>query len=420
MNHERYGNKISVIKDLSMKLAIIHPDFRTKGGAENVIFWLCQELSQKPDWEVTVFSVDFADWKDKFSNISGLRINTIKIPVWAKNSKLWNLYFASRSLSQQLDGFDLINPHNYPSSLWVGLANILRGKKPHRIIWSCNEPARFLYRDICNAHTPQNLQVEYSDLNEKLEIKLFSKIKFAVKNIYKPLLRMLDKKAVATFHSILVLSNEVSRQVRDIYPGRNVTTCYLGVRINDPPSQANITSSNQILTVSRLEPGKNIQNVISAIALLKRQERLGNLSYSIIGPGPLAEYLHNLIIKFGLEKEVKLCGYVSQSELLKYYQQCLGIIYIPYDEPFGLPYLEAALFSKPAIASDHGGPSELVVNGETGFLVDPGNIRHIADKLASLQADPRKTAHMGEQAKRRVKDIFTWEKYMERYINAVR
>ncbi|MDD5491119.1 MAG: glycosyltransferase family 4 protein [bacterium] len=402
-----------------MKLAIVHPDFKIKGGAENVIFWLCQELSQKSGWEVTVFSVDFAEWKDKLSSISGLRIDTIDIPAWAKNSRLLKLYFAGKSLSRKLDGFDLINPHNYPASLWVGLANIRRGKELPRIIWSCNEPARFLYQRTCNIYTPPNLQVEFSDLDKDLRIKLSSKIKFALKAIYKPLLRRLDKKAVSTFHGILALSNTVSRQVREIYPGSNVTTCYLGVKISDLPSQTNIANSNQIITVSRLESCKNIQNVILAIALLKSHDRLGSLSYAIIGHGPLAAYLRALIGKYRLEKEIKLCGYVSQHELLKYYQQCSGIIYIPYDEPFGLPYLEAALFSKPAIASNHGGPSELVVDGETGFLVDPGNISQIADKIARLHADPKKTTQMGEQARSRVVDLFLWEKYVERYINAV-
>lgn len=402
-----------------MKLAIVHPDFKIKGGAENVIFWLCQELSQKPGWEVTVFCADFAEWKDKFSNIPGLKIKTISIPAWARSNQLWKLFFASRSLRKQLVGFDLVNPHNFPAYLWVGLANIKSRKKLPRIIWSCNEPARFLYKESCNIYTPQNLQVEFSDLNKQLAIKLSSKIKFALKSIYKPFLKKLDKKAVGTFSSILALSNAVSRQIREIYPGSNVSTCYLGVKLNALPKQANITNSNEIITVSRLEPCKNIQNVILAIALLKSHNRLGSLSYSVIGHGPFAGYLHELIVTYHLEKEVKLCGYVSQQELLKYYQQCSGIIYIPYDEPFGLPYLEAALFSKPAIASNHGGPSELVVDGETGFLVDPGNVSQIADKIARLHADPRKTTQMGEQAKSRIVDMFLWEQYVERYINAI-
>ena len=47
------------------------------------------------------------------------------------------------------------------------------------------------------------------------------------------------------------------------------------------------------------------------------------------------------------------------------------------------------------------------------------NISQIADKLASLHDDPKKTAQLGEQARNRVVDLFLWEKYMERYINAV-
>jgi len=63
-----------------MKIAIIHPDFNTKGGAENVIYWLCEELSKKNDLEIVLFSVNFADMKEKFKNIKGLQVKEIYIP----------------------------------------------------------------------------------------------------------------------------------------------------------------------------------------------------------------------------------------------------------------------------------------------------------------------------------------------------
>lgn len=70
-------------------------------------------------------------------------------------------------------------------------------------------------------------------------------------------------------------------------------------------------------------------------------------------------------------------------------------------EPFGLVALEAAAAGKPIVASDIGGLRDVVVDGETGFLVPPGDRLALADTLRRLLADEGLRERLGEAARRR-------------------
>jgi glycosyltransferase involved in cell wall biosynthesis len=72
-------------------------------------------------------------------------------------------------------------------------------------------------------------------------------------------------------------------------------------------------------------------------------------------------------------------------------------------ESFGIVALEAAAAGKPTIASDHGGLRDVVVDGETGFLVTPGDREGMRLALSRLVGDPALRERMGEAASRRAK-----------------
>lgn len=403
-----------------MKIAIVHPEFSIKGGAENVIFWLAEDLVKKPEWEVTLFSVDFAECKGRLLTIAGLRLEEIYVPKLLRKFHLARLLWAPFFLKKRLKFYDVINPHNYPASVWMGLAYILSGKKLPKIIWTCNEPPRFLYNKICNIHTPLALQLNSSEINSQLKIKLLSKIKIYCKELYKPLLRLLDNLSVKQCTKILTLSKAVSQQVREIYHVNNIEVCYLGIKeMNEGRGQEG-NEEKYFLTVSRLEACKNIQNVVKAFAKLRDEKKIEGVKYYIIGTGPLQQYLESLINSLNLQGNVRMLGFVSRQDLMDYYRKCLAIIYLPFDEPFGLPYLEAASFAKPALASGHGGPADLVKDGETGALVEPGNVELIAEKIEMMNSQKEERKKLGTSAYEHYRCEFTWEKYLERYMKAIK
>jgi starch synthase len=83
-------------------------------------------------------------------------------------------------------------------------------------------------------------------------------------------------------------------------------------------------------------------------------------------------------------------------------------------EPFGLINLEAMACSTPVVASRVGGIPEVVVDGETGLLVEPGDPAALAAALRRVLDDPARAARMGEAGRRRVEAHFSWDRIADR------
>ncbi len=77
-------------------------------------------------------------------------------------------------------------------------------------------------------------------------------------------------------------------------------------------------------------------------------------------------------------------------------------------EGYGIVYLEGMGFGLPAIATTAGGATDIVADGETGFLVDPGDSAAVADAIATLAADRERLATMGRAARERYEAQPDW------------
>jgi glycosyltransferase involved in cell wall biosynthesis len=68
-------------------------------------------------------------------------------------------------------------------------------------------------------------------------------------------------------------------------------------------------------------------------------------------------------------------------------------------EPLGMVLYEAYDHSKPVLAARSGGMTELVLDGETGWLHEPGAVDQLAEQIMSLDADPARAAEMGRRGR---------------------
>jgi len=84
-------------------------------------------------------------------------------------------------------------------------------------------------------------------------------------------------------------------------------------------------------------------------------------------------------------------------------------------EPFGMVAVEAMASGRPVVASDIGGLADSVVDGETGFLVPPGDARALADKLRMLLDDAELRAEMGKRGRAHVEHNFYWPRIIEKH-----
>ena len=148
-------------------------------------------------------------------------------------------------------------------------------------------------------------------------------------------------------------------------------------------------------------------------AILKEFPRT---EYWIAGRGPYLDTLKTLVAELGLQRQVRCLGFISSSERLKLYQRC-AVYLMPSRaiderrdfEGFGITFLEANACGKPVIGGRSGGVADAVLDGVTGFLVDPNSPADIAVKTLRLLRDPALARKLGQQGRERVERELNWE-----------
>ncbi len=170
-------------------------------------------------------------------------------------------------------------------------------------------------------------------------------------------------------------------------------------------------SNDDILigTVGSLVKRKRMGDLIDAVSLLRGKDKLP-IKCIIVGEGPEKDRLLSEAKKIGRAGEIIFAGF--QADAVSYIN-AMDIFVLP-SENEGLPrvILEAMLMGKPVIASDIAGPSELIGDGRTGFLVPVRRPDMIARSLLTLINDRDLPKNMGENARKDVINNFSIEKYM--------
>lgn len=155
-----------------------------------------------------------------------------------------------------------------------------------------------------------------------------------------------------------------------------------------------------LFTASRLDRPKRIHLLIEAMRLVKADVHL-----KIAGSGPDEEALKQLAKD---DPRIEFLGFVKDSELIDLYANALAVPYIPSAEDYGLITVEAMMSGKPVLTvSDAGGPTELVINGETGFVVPP-TASDLAKKIDYLCDRRKESRTMGRQGWQHAR-LISWE-----------
>ena len=162
-------------------------------------------------------------------------------------------------------------------------------------------------------------------------------------------------------------------------------------------------------TVGSLIKRKRINDLIEALVEL-REKSDKPFKCMVVGDGPERENLQKEVLQRGLKEKVIFTGF--QSDAISHIN-AMDIFALP-SEKEGLPrvILEAMLMARPVVACDITGPSELVADGETGFLVSVKKANMLVNALLKLVASDDLRRRMGEKGRMRVIERFTIDKYV--------
>ncbi len=167
----------------------------------------------------------------------------------------------------------------------------------------------------------------------------------------------------------------------------------------------------RLLTVARLVERKGHLKVLEAMT------RLPDVSYHIVGDGPMLTPLLTKIQELGLEQRVKVTTDATDAQLPDIYRAA-DIFVMPTTktgqdrEGFGIVYLEAQLFGLPVIATRQPGVDEAVQDGEGGLLIDDS----LADLTAAIERlwDIKEREKLVTQGRVRVRSEFTREQQLHK------
>jgi phosphatidylinositol alpha-1,6-mannosyltransferase len=138
------------------------------------------------------------------------------------------------------------------------------------------------------------------------------------------------------------------------------------------------------------------------------------------GEGDDVPRLRAKAIALGVGASVCFTGFVSDDDRRALYQHAALFAMPSRREGFGLVYLEAMASRLPCVGSVHDAAPEVIVDGETGLLVDQGDIGGMARQIADLLTDPDRRERMGQAGHRRFASAFTYDAFARRLSATVR
>lgn len=224
---------------------------------------------------------------------------------------------------------------------------------------------------------------------------------------------VIDTKLVSYADYALVNSKYTAECYKEIYGISEAKVIYPGVDISEFPTHP-AEKEDYILCVSRLTKSKWIDLVLDALFLLKQKGI--NKKLVIVGDGEEKEQLIKQSQGLGLTDNVTFTGKISRDLLISYYARAQCLIFPSVGEPFGIVPIEAQAAWTPVIATRSGGPMESVVDGETGFLVEPNSVNALAEKILYFDQNKQVAESMGIAGRKNVETIFSWEKATEQLL----
>ncbi|MBD1399350.1 glycosyltransferase family 4 protein [Pelovirga terrestris] len=235
------------------------------------------------------------------------------------------------------------------------------------------------------------------------------------------LYKYLDKFLFGFADRVVVVSNGMASGLNKRWIGKNkIYTIYNAVDPNEyalTDSTSNIreqygicSSAPLIGVVGRFSHEKGHCYFVEALPQIIK--KIPGLKVLFIGDGPLQEEIQQQVDQSGLKSHVIFTGY--QSNVQNFYREIDLLVLPSLSEGMPNVALEAMLFGKPVVATRVGGVPEVVVDGETGILVDSQNAEQLSAAVIRLFKHPEMLRDFGVSGRERVLSEFNPEERVKK------
>jgi glycosyltransferase involved in cell wall biosynthesis len=167
-----------------------------------------------------------------------------------------------------------------------------------------------------------------------------------------------------------------------------------------------------LIFLGNLIPRKGMHTLVEALAQLER----GCCILAVVGGFDANKrYVQRIFQKVehaGLKASIRFYGTQNDQTLAKLMRRSQVLVVPSSMEGFGIVYLEGMGFGLPAIGTTQGAASEIILHGETGYLIQPEDSVGLAELLRNLWQDRKLLAALGMAARQRYQQFPVWEQSM--------
>lgn len=237
--------------------------------------------------------------------------------------------------------------------------------------------------------------------------------------------RFLYKYTFRNTKSIL-LSAHLYSEIKMYVKADNIYYCSNGIpqlfpAFNKKDSSAmTYPAACKILYLSNMMVAKGVYVLLDALKILKSKEMVFDCCFVGAWSDITPELFKAKVAENGLANFISAHGPKYGDEKQSFLAEADVFVFPTLNETFGLVTLEAMQCGLPVVSTWEGGIPDVVVNGETGFLIPKNSADELANKLELLIRLPDLRAKMGAAGKRRYEKLYTLDKFESNFITVVK
>lgn len=184
----------------------------------------------------------------------------------------------------------------------------------------------------------------------------------------------------------------------------------LSSELNIPPA------ANLIGFVGQLDERKGIDTLLQAFLMVQQQFPAAILL--VVGTGPLAPSIQHWVTTNHLIGRVILTGF--RDDIVGIMKKIQMLVLPSFWEGFGIVLIEAMAAGKPVVTTQVSSMPEIVEHNKSGFLIEPGNVRQLADAITTLLTNPVLAQKFGNYGQKRVIEYFNLQRMIDELENVLK
>ena len=330
-------------------------------------------------------------WKSGVSNdkIEAIPIQTIHHLLGKLGINIYSLNFFLRDMFDRLASKNIKNCDILVGFSGVGLHSIKKAKR--------NGIITIVERG--SSHSLYSKKILYEEYK-----------KFGIKKAYSEKFIKRELKEYREADYISIPSKFVERTfLENGVPKEKLIRVPYGVDIEEfkqTPKKDNIF---RIVYLGQLSLRKGVHYLLQAYSELKLKN-----TELLIGGRITDENIKPFLKKY--EGNYKFAGYIPQENISEFYSQGSVFVLPSIEEGLAMVQLQAMACGLPVICTTNTGGEDIIRNGKEGFIVPIRDVEALKEKILYLSSNPEKCKRMGYNAKKMVRENFTWDYYGDRII----